>query len=124
MKAGTNLFGEKVPQYESKEEESAAIRAYVNGEYRKLTALEVLFFRKVEEQTSEEKFNAAHAGMRAENVADLDINGVIFGSRPLTEPIEVGKRLLFEAIGERPITFATLIDAEAKLLADQYRVNK
>lgn len=124
MKVDTNLFGEKVPRYESKEEEYAAVDAYVRGEYGKLTAVEVLHFKRVEEQSTEEKFNEAHAGMRAEDVTDLDINGVIFCATPLNEPFKESKKRLFEAIGNRPITFGTLLDAASKLLADQYRVNK
>lgn len=68
MKIIKNRYGEDVPWYDSLDEEMAAIRAFLDGNYGELTALEVQEFRQCEEDPNGVKFEAEHAGMLAEKL--------------------------------------------------------
>lgn len=104
MTVTTNLYGEKVPRYETKEEESAAIRAFLNKEYDKLTSLEIEFFRSLEEDPDGSKFAADHAGQIAADVDPAYLAGMtfVFGDEILDVPHPITNWYLYQL--ERTIT--------------------
>lgn len=100
-------FGESIVMYDSREEEDAAIRNYLDGNYAELTCEEVAFFRSCEEDPNGVRWEAEHAGMMSEEVDELDFNGLVF-IYDIGRTFEEGKEILLRMVGPHPITPLTL----------------
>lgn len=120
MKIIKNVYNEDTVWYDSREEQMAAIRAYLAGEYYKLTALEIAEMRACEEDPNGVIFDAEHAGMFSCEVDPLDFTGLVF-IYDVGKDFADGERILREMIGPHPITPLTLWRLERELY-DQYVV--
>jgi len=117
MKIVRDIYGEKIPEYDSREELAAAIAAFLRGDYGSLTALEVTFFRSCERDPDNRKWEAEHAGCLPEGFTQFDVDGALFVHRPASEPLEKSREWLRDQIGPHPLTplnvYLALRDANA-----------
>ena len=107
MKIIKNRYNEDMPWYESREEEMAAIRAFLSGNYGELTALEVQEFKSIQKDPDGVKFDRDHAGMFSCEVDPLDFRGLVF-IHDLGRTFEEGYQILLDRIGPHPITPLTV----------------
>lgn len=98
MKIVKNLFGEDVPKYDSSAEQMAAIKAYLGGDYGKLTILEIEYFRNLEKDPYMTKFAAEHAGQVANDVDPGYLAGMrfVFGDDILDVPHPITNYYLYQ----------------------------
>lgn len=114
MRVEKNLYNEDVVIYESTEEQMAAIRAFLDGNYGELTALEVQEFKAIQKDPYGEKFDAAHAGMFSSEVDPLDFRALVF-LYDLGRNFEEGYQILLDMVGPHPITPLTIWRLEKEL---------
>lgn len=114
MRVEKSLYNEDVVIYDSTEEQMAAIRAYLDGNYSILTALQIEEFRQCEEDPYCKRFDAEHAGMFSSEVDPLDFTGLVF-IYDVGKDFADGERILREMIGPHPITPLTLYRLEREL---------
>lgn len=114
MKIVKNVYDEDTVIYESTEEEMAAIRAYNDGDYSQLTALEIEFIRDTLEDPNGVKFDREHAGMFSSEVDPLDFRGLVF-IYDLGRTFEEGYQILLDMLGPHPITPLTIWQLERQL---------
>lgn len=120
MKIIKNVYNEDTIWYDSTEEQMAAIRAYLDGNYGELTALQIEEFRQCEEDPNGTRFDREHAGMFSCEVDPLDFRGLVF-IYDLGRNFEEGYQILLDMVGPHPITPLTLRRLERELY-DQYVV--
>jgi len=109
-------FGEEIVLYDSQAEQLEAVRNWLDGNLGALTCEEVLLFRSCEEDPNNVRWEAEHAGVKAEEVDVLDINGLVF-IFDLGHTFEEGMQILLHKIGPHPITPLTLWQLENQLTA-------
>ena len=109
-----SIYNEEVVIYASREEEMAAIRAFLDGNYGELTALEVQEFKSIQKDPDGIKFDRDHAGMFSCEVDPLDFRGLVF-IYDVGKNFADGERILREMIGPHPITPLTLWKLERQL---------
>lgn len=114
MRVEKNLYNEDIVVYDSTEELRAAIRAFLDGNYGELTALEVQEFKSIQTDPDGVKFDRDHAGMFASNVDPLDFRGLVF-IYDLGRTFEEGYQMLLDMVGPHPITPLTIWRLEKEL---------
>ena len=107
MTITTDIFGDEMPNYASRAEESAALDCYLRGDYGKLTLCEVAFFRACESDPGGVKGDAEHAGELV-GITEMELYGVLFVYFPLSESLDESREKLLQMIGPHPITPARL----------------
>lgn len=107
MRVEKSLYNEDVVIYESNEEAMKAIRAFLDGNYGELTALEVQEFKAMQKDPYCEKFDRDHAGMFSSEVDPLDFTGLVF-IYDLGRNFEEGYQILLDMVGPHPITPMTI----------------
>lgn len=98
MKIVKNLYGENMPWYETAAERDAAIKAYLEGDYSKLTTLEIEYLRNLEEDPKGKRFAAQHAGEIASDVDPAYLAGMlfVFGDAILAVPHPITNYYLYK----------------------------
>lgn len=109
-----NVYNEDTVIYDSTEEQMAAIRAYLDGNYGELTLLEIEEMRAAERDPDGTKFDRDHAGMFSCEVDPLDFRGLVF-VYDLGRNFEEGYQILLDMVGPHPITPMTLYRLEREL---------
>ena len=113
-------YGEEIPCYDTREEEMAAIGDYLRGDYSRLTACEVEFFRACQDDPAGVKGDAEHAGELVD-ITELALNGVLFVYFPHNETLAQSRKRLEQLIGAHPLTPARIWQAVRNLSATPNR---